>query len=118
MRTSVRDLIITGWALIFAITVGIFFFHPSFIVEEITTVLRLIGLALIPTITGIGLMLFTEIVGRSSGFFRKFVLALFVIGMLPLIPVGLETFSIPWAGLIVITLVYVRWRWAVVPSTG
>jgi hypothetical protein len=42
---------------------------------------------------------------------------LFIIGMLPLIPVGLETFSMPWAGLIVITLVYVRWRWAVVPST-
>jgi hypothetical protein len=117
MRTSVRDLIITGWALIFAVTVGIFFFHPSFTGEDITIVLRLIGFALIPTITGVGLMRFTEIVGRSSGFFRKFVLALFIIGMLPLIPVVLETFSMPWAGLIVITLVYVRWRWAVVPST-
>ncbi|NQW20988.1 MAG: hypothetical protein HQ477_09780 [Chloroflexi bacterium] len=117
MSTSVRDLIITGWAIIFVVTLGVIAFHPSFKDEELLVVLRTGGFALISTSAGIGLVRFTEFLGRSTSLTRKIVLGVFVVSMLPLIPVAVVTFGMPWGALILITLVYVRWKWALVSST-
>jgi len=72
------------------------------------------GFALIATIAGVTLSRFTELLGRSSQKMKMktSALVIFVVCMLPLIPVGLATFSMPWAALIIGTLVYVRWKWA------
>lgn len=118
MSTSVRDLIITGWAVIFAITVGVVVFHPSFTSEPVINTLRIAGFALIAMLAGIGILRFTEILGRSSSRVKKIVLGIFIVCMLPLIPVGIATFSMPWAALIIVTLVYVRWKWALAQPAG
>ncbi len=114
MSTSVRDLIITGWAIIFAVTVGVVAFHPSFVDEPPINAIRIAGFAFISMVAGILLLRFTEIIGRSSARSRKITLGIFIVCMLPLIPVGMATFGMPWAALIIITLVYVRWKWALV----
>ena len=75
--------------------------------------LRISGFALIATVGGVALARFTEILGRSSQKMKTSAMVIFVVCMLPLIPVGLSTFSMPWAALIIGTLVYVRWKWAV-----
>ncbi len=118
MSTSIRDLIITGWAIIFVTTVGVVIFHPSFKGEGMVTTLRVGGFALIATLAGIVLTRFTELIGRSSSRVKKTALVIFVICMLPLIPVVLATFGMPWGALIIVTLVYVRWKWALVSSTS
>jgi hypothetical protein len=116
MSTSVRDLIITGWAIIFAVTVGVLAFHPSFKEEGVASTLRIAGFALIAMTAGIFMTRFTELLGRSSARTRKIALGLFVVCMLPLIPVAIATFGMPWAALILVTLVYVRWKWALLAS--
>jgi|TARA_B110000438_G_scaffold26088_1_gene24709 hypothetical protein len=112
MSSSVRDILITAWSIIFVITVGVIAFHPSFKYEGLTMTLRISGFALIATVAGVALARFTEILGRSSQKMKTSALVIFVVCMLPLIPVGLSTFSMPWAALIIGTLVYVRWKWA------
>jgi hypothetical protein len=118
MKTSVRDMLITGWLVIFATTVGTVAFHPSFEDDGMEAVLRLGGMALIATIAGIGLVRYTKLLGRSPTLIRRLALGVFVVSMLPLIPVGVETFSMPWGALIILSLVYVRWKWALVPSSS
>jgi hypothetical protein len=119
MMNSVRDLIITGWAIVFVVTIGVVAFHPSFTEEDgLKNLMRIGGFALIATTAGIVLVRFTELLGRSSSRARKFTLGIFVVCMLPLVPVALATFGMPWGALIVITLFYVRWRWALVPSAS
>jgi len=100
MSSSVRDILITGWSIIFVITVGVIAFQPSFKDE---------GFSMALSVT---LSRFTELLGRSSQKMKTSALVIFVVCMLPLIPVGLATFSMPWAALIIGTLVYVRWKWA------
>ncbi|MBN4064958.1 hypothetical protein JYU04_04400 [Dehalococcoides mccartyi] len=112
MSTSVRDLLITGWAIVFAITVGVIAFHPSFKGDGWSAVAQTGGFALISTVAGIGLIRFTEMLGVSGSRFRKIALGLFIVSMLPLIPVALATFGMPWGAMIIVTLVYVRWKWA------
>ena len=112
MSTSIRDLIITGWAIIFAVTVGVVAFHPSFVDEPPINAFRIAGFAFISMAAGIVLLRLTEVIGRSSARSRKFALGIFVLCMLPLIRVGIATFGMPWAALIIVTLVYVRWKWA------
>jgi len=116
MSSSVRDLIITGWAIIFAVTVGVIAFHPSFKDEGIASILLIVGFAFIAMMAGILMARFTELLGRSSARFRRISLGLFIIFMLPLIPVALATFGMPWAAMIIVTLVYVRWKWALIAS--
>jgi hypothetical protein len=116
MRTSVRDLIITGWIIIFIVTVGVVAIHPAYQSRGLQGVLMFGGASLIGTLAGIGLIRFTELVGRSSSRMKAVMLGIFVVGMIPLVPVMYFVFAMPWAALIIITLVYVRWRWAVVPS--
>ncbi|MBT4126401.1 MAG: hypothetical protein HOE43_08400 [Chloroflexi bacterium] len=118
MSSSVRDLIITGWAIIFAVTIGVVVFHPSFKEESAIYAIRIAGLAFISMMAGILLLRFTEITGRSSARTKKTILGIFIVCMLPLIPVGLATFGMPWAGLIIATLVYVRWKWALAASSS
>ncbi len=119
MSTSVRDLIITGWAIIFFVTIGVVAFHPSFTGDDrLQDLLRIGGFALIATTAGIVLIRFTELLGRSSSRAKKITLGIFVVCMIPLIPVALATFGMPWGALILITLVYVRWKWALVPSAS
>jgi hypothetical protein len=112
MSSSVRDILITAWSIIFVITVGVIAFHPSFKGEGLSAILRIDGLALIATVAGVALARFTDLLGRSSQKMKTSALVIFVVCMLPLIPVGLATFSMPWAALIIGTLVYVRWKWA------
>jgi hypothetical protein len=116
MSSSVRDLIITGWTIVFAVTVGVIAFHPSFKDEGILAVLQIVGFAFISMVAGVLLTRFTEILGRSSAKSRKIALGLFIVLMLPLIPVALATFGMPWGALILVTLVYVRWKWALIAS--
>ena len=117
MRSSVRDLLITGWLIILVATIGVVAFHPSFSSQSSSETLKITGFALISTLAGVGLVRYTEILGRSSGRTRKITLAVFVICMLPLIPVAFVTFAMPWGALIVMSLIYVRWKWALVPSS-
>ncbi|MBT5893039.1 MAG: hypothetical protein HOH57_04480 [Chloroflexi bacterium] len=112
MSSSVRDILITGWSIIFVITVCVIAFQPSFKDEGFSMALSIGGFALIATIAGVTLSRFTELLGRSSQKMKTSALVIFVVCMLPLIPVGLATFSMPWAALIIGTLVYVRWKWA------
>ncbi|MDE0592955.1 MAG: hypothetical protein OSB68_06930 [Dehalococcoidia bacterium] len=113
MSSSVRDILITAWSIICVITVGVIAFHPSFKYEGLSMTLSISGFALIATVAGVTLARFTEILGCSSQKMKTSALVIFVVCMLPLIPVGLATFSMPWAALIIATLVYVRWKWAV-----
>ncbi|MEE8047057.1 MAG: hypothetical protein V3T49_09455 [Dehalococcoidia bacterium] len=117
MTSSVRDLLITGWLIIFVITIGIMAFHPSFGTQSPAETARVIGFSLISTIAGVGLVRYTEILGRSSAVTRRFALGVFVVCMIPLVPVVLITFATPWAALIILTLVYIRWKWALVTSS-
>ena len=112
MRSSVRDILITAWSIIFVITVGVIAFHPSFKYEGLSMTLRISGFALIATGAGVALVRFTDFLGRSTQKMKTSALVIFVVCMLPLIPVGLSTFSMPWGALIISTLVYVRWKWA------
>lgn len=98
------------------VTIGVVAFHPSFGTQSSAETLKIAGFALISTLAGVGLVRYTEILGRSSGRTRKITLVVFVICMLPLIPVVLVTFTMPWGALIVMSLIYVRWKWALVPS--
>ena len=116
MHSSVKDLLITGWVIILVVTIGVVAFHPSFGTQSSAETLKIAGFALISTLAGVGLVRYTEILGRSSGRTRKITLVVFVICMLPLIPVVLVTFTMPWGALIVMSLIYVRWKWALVPS--
>jgi hypothetical protein len=118
MGTSVRDLIITGWTIIFLVTIGVVAFHPSFKGEGSDLVLRTGGFALIATLAGILLLRFTERIGVSSARTRKISLIVFMLCMLPLIPVALATFGTPWGVLILITLLYVRWKWALATTSN
>lgn len=111
-------MIITGWVIIFGITVGLVAFHPSFREEGFQSFLRIGGFALIPTLVGILLLRFTDLLGRATSRTRKLALAVFILSALPLIPVALATFGMPWGALIIITLLYVRWKWALVPSSN
>lgn len=118
MVTSFRDLLITGWVIIFLITVGVIAFHPTLKGDGWNEVARIGGLAAIATLIGIVMTRFVELLGRTGRRIRKTALVVFVIGMLPLIPVGLATFAMPWGALILITLIYVRWKWALIPTSG
>lgn len=116
MRTSVRDLIITGWTIIFVVTVGVVAIHPAYRDEGLQGVLMFGGASLIGTLGGIGLIRFTELIGRSSSRSKAVTLGIFVACMIPLVPVMYFVFAMPWVAMIILTLVYVRWRWALVPS--
>ena len=116
MRTSVRDLIITGWVIIFVVTVWVVVIHPAYQGRGLQGVLMFGGESLVGTLAGIGLTRFTELVGRSSPRAKTATLGIFVVCMIPLAPVMYFVFALPWAALIILTLFYVRWRWALVPS--
>ena len=116
MRTSVRDLIITGWVIIFIATVWVVAIHPAYQGRGLQGVLMLGGESLVGTLAGIGLTRFTELVGRCSPRAKTATLGIFVVCMIPLAPVMYFVFALPWAALIIFTLLYVRWRWALVPS--
>lgn len=116
MRTSVRDLIITGWIIIFIVTVGVVAIHPAYQSRGLEGVLMFGGASLIGTLAGIGLTRYTELIGRSSTRAKTSTLVLFVACIIPLVPVMYFVSALPWAALIILTLVYVRWRWALVPS--
>jgi hypothetical protein len=116
MSSSVRDLLITSWLIVFAVTLGVALFHPSFQSDGLEETIRLAVLSLISTLAGVGLIRYTEILGRSSSRFRKIALVIFVICMIPLVPVALVTFAMPWAALIILSLIYVRWKWALITS--
>ena len=118
MSTSVRDLIITGWAIIFAVTVGVIAFHPSLKDEGAASILLIVAFAFIAMAVGILMTRFTELLGRSSARFRRIALGLFIVLMLPLIPVALATFGMPWGAMILVTLIYVRWKWALIASAN
>jgi len=117
MSSSVRDLLITAWLIIFAVTIGVAIFHPSFETASVLETVRFSAYSLIATLAGIALIRYTEILGRSSSRFRKTSLVIFVVCMIPLLPVAYVTFAMPWAALVILTLVYVRWKWALVASS-
>jgi hypothetical protein len=118
MKTSVRDLLITGWVVIFITTLASVAFHPSFQDDGLESLLRLGGLALVATLGGVGLIRYTKLLGRSPTLIRRGALGVFIVSMFSLIPVAVETFSLPWGAMIVLSLLYVRWKWALVPSSS
>jgi hypothetical protein len=112
----VRDLIITGWTIIFVVTVGVIAVHPAYQDQGLQDVLMLGGASLIGTIAGTGITRYTELIGRSSQRTKIATQGIFVVGMIPLAPVMYFVFALPWVAMIILTLIYVRWRWALVPS--
>jgi hypothetical protein len=112
LRTSFRDLLITGWLIIFGVTVGVVAFHPTYEGQGMSGVLRLGGLTAVGTLGGILLTRFVDLLGASSSRTRKTAMVLSLATWAALIPVMCVTFSMPWGVLIVLTLLYVRWKWA------
>ena len=112
MSTSVRDLIITGWLIILAVTVSVVLFHSEFQTAGSSDDLRLGGLASIGALGGILLTRYVETIGRWSSRAKKIAIALFVVCMIALIPVMMATFALPWSVLMILTLVYSQWKWA------
>ena len=118
MKTSVQDLLITGWAIVLVITVGVIAFHPSFKADDSSEALRLSGFTLFGTLAGIVLVRYVEQFGRMSARTRSVMLGIFVLCMIPLVFVMYVTFAMPWVALIILTLVYVRWKWSLAASSG
>ena len=112
LKTSFRDLLITGWLIIFGVTVGVVAFHPSYEDQGMSGVIRLGGLAAVGTLGGILLTRFVDLLGASSPRTRKTAMVLSLASWAALIPVMIVTFAMPWGALIVMTLLYVRWKWA------
>jgi len=117
LTTSFRDLLITGWLIIFAVTVGLVAFQPEYRDQGTSGVLQLAGLAAVGTLGGILLTRFVNLLSQTTSRTRKIAMGLFVACMIALIPVMYVTgIRAPWAVLIVLTLLYARWKWAFVPS--
>lgn len=114
LKTSFRDLLITGWLIIFAVTVGLVAFHSDYQDQGTSGALRVGGLAAVGSIAGILLTRYVNRLSYATSRSRKIALSLFVASMVALIPVMVVTFRMPWAALIVLTLLYVRWKWALV----
>jgi len=105
-------MLITGWLIIFGVTVGLVAFHSEYQDQGTSDGLRIGGLAAIGTVGGILITRFVDRLGASSSGTRKIALFLFVACALALIPVMYVIFITPWAVLIILTLLYVRWKWA------
>ena len=118
MSTSFRDLLITGWFIILAVTISVVIFHSDYQTEGSSDDLRLGGLAAIGTLAGILLTRYVDLIGRSSPRVKKVSLVLFIASMMALIPVMIATFALPWGVLIILTLVYARWKWALAVRPG
>ncbi|MDA1280244.1 MAG: hypothetical protein O3B95_09455 [Chloroflexi bacterium] len=118
MRTSFRDLLITGWLIVLAVTVGVVIFHPDYQTTGSSDDLRIGGLASIGALGGILLTRYVNAIGRFSSRSKKVTLAIFAACMIALIPVMVATFALPWGVLIVLTLVYTQWKWAVAATSG
>ena len=116
LKTSFRDLLITGWVIVFGVTVGLVAIHPAYQGQGVLVALRLDGLSAIGSVGGILLTRFVDLLGASSSRTRKFALSLFVVSALALIPVMYVIFVTPWAVLIVLTLLYVRWKWVLLAA--
>lgn len=116
LKTSFRDLLITGWLIVLGVTVLIVAFHSDYQEQGTSGALIFGGLSAIGTVGGMLLTRFVDRLGASSSRARKFALFLFVASALALIPVMYVMFVMPWAVLIVLTLLYVRWKWALVPA--
>jgi hypothetical protein len=116
LTTSFSDLLITGWLIIFVVTVGVVAFHPAYQDQGASGVTGLGALAAIGTLGGILLTRNVNRLGNATSRTRKIALSLFVASMVALIPVMYVTFSMPWGALIVLTLLYVRWKWAFVAT--
>ena len=116
LKTSFRDLLITGWVIVFGVTVWLVAIHPAYQGQGVLVALRLDGLSAIGSVGGILLTRFVDLLGASSSRTRKFALSLFVVSALALIPVMYVIFVTPWAVLIVLTLLYVRWKWALLTA--
>ena len=106
MSTSLRDLLITGWLIILAVTVSVVIFHSDYQQEGGMADLRLAGLAAIGTVAGMLMVRYVDLIGNSSQRFRRIALVLFAACMVALIPVMVATFALPWGVLIILTLVY------------
>ena len=117
LKTSFRDLLVTGWLIIFGVTVGVVAFHPAYQGQGTLGVLKLSGLATIGVVGGVLLTIYVNRLGASSARSRKTALTLFVASAVALIPVMYVTFASPWLTLIVLTLLYVRWKWAFVSTS-
>ena len=116
VTTSFRDLLITGWLIIFGVTVGLVAFHSDYQDQGTSDGLRIGGLAAVGSAGGILLTRFVNRLSYATPRARKIALLLFVASMIALIPVMIVTFRTPWAVLIVLTLLYVRWKWAFVAA--
>lgn len=116
LKTSFRDLLITGWVIVFGVTVWLVAIHPAYQGQGVLVALRLDGLSAIGSVGGILLTRFVDLLGASSSRTRKFALSLFVASALALIPVMYVIFVTPWAVLIVLTLLYVRWKWVLLAA--
>ena len=116
VKTSFRDLLITGWLIIFVVTVALVTFHSDYQGEGTSDSLRVGVLAGVGAVGGILLTRFVNRLSQATPRSRKIALGLFIASMVALIPVMFVTFATPWAVLIVLTLLYVRWKWAFVAA--
>ena len=117
LKTSFRDLLITSWLIIFGVTTGMAAIHPAYRVQGLQDIAIFIGLPAIGMAGGILLTLYVNRLCQAASRTRKIALSLFVASMLALIPVMWVIFAMPWAALMVLTLLYTRWKWALVATT-
>ena len=90
---------------------------PAYQGQGTLGVLELSGLTTIGVVGGVLLTIYVNRLGASSPRSRKTALALFVASAVALVPVMFVTFASPWLALIVLTLLYVRWKWALVSTS-
>ncbi len=116
LKTSFRDLLITGWLIVFGVTVMVVAFLPDYADERTASLLRFGGLAFVGAMGGILMAGQVGRLGHSTSRNRKIAMTLFVASMVALVPVMFVTFSMPWAALFILTLFYARWKWALVTA--
>lgn len=74
-------------------------------------VLALMGLTALGTIIALVVLRITDSLSKRNGSSRKIALWAYFCAIVALVPVAYTSLIIPWIVLVIVTLVYVRWKW-------
>lgn len=111
IASSVRNALMTAWVLLGIISIGLFQFHPDHSDRELSIVLSLMGLTVLGTVVSLVVLRVTDRLAKRNGPSRKLVLWAYFFAIVALVPVSYMSLIIPWIVLMIVTLVYVRWKW-------
>jgi hypothetical protein len=101
----------TAWVLLGLVSIGLFQFHPDHSEREFNMVLALMGLTALGTIIALVVLRITDSLSKRNGSSRKIALWAYFCAIVALVPVAYTSLIIPWIVLVIVTLVYVRWKW-------